>query len=631
MNALTRSDPDALHALLAHPGLAPLAATLSISCGPTPESAHGPLPFLVPRPGALILAPGHADAPVALRHGLELAFLRGQRALPAPLAGLLAARTAALFASVEGGAPAGIDPALAGPLPDGTTLAHLWHDLAPLQQATASPLTPAEIAQLAALWPLAGPLEHLLTTGGDSRLRLDPASGLNRYGCAPRPREGLIGFSSCTASSISPAGFAAAEACRQRVLAAAIAGPAAALRTAAATIAEAILGHFGIADLADAILAPSGTDATLVLMGLLVAEQPGRPITSVMVSPSETGSGVPAVARGAHFAEAAASGARVVQAASVAGFPPGMDVRLVALRHSDGSLRPAAEIDAACLAACAEATGRVVLHAIEGSKTGLAAPSTAAAEAIAARHPEALIVIDACQARLEPPRLRQWLARGWPVLLTGSKFYGGPPFSGAILYPHSRPRPPASAIPSGLADYLGDAADPLGIGGNFGLLLRWAAACAEMARFAARPTAEVAADLDRLGTTITAALGEDPRLCLLPAPAREGDGWSARQTIFTFTLADPADPTRRLDPASLQRIFHWMNADLSAIAQGAEAATLFHIGQPVLLGTEADGTRPIGALRIALGAGNPRAADAVRRCVAKLSFVLDNLAALRAV
>jgi hypothetical protein len=140
----------------------------------------------------------------------------------------------------------------------------------------------------------------------------------------------------------------------------------------------------------------------------------------------------------------------------------------------------------------------------------------------------------------------------------------------------------------------------------------------------------VAARLDHLGTALNTALGQDPRLSLLPAPPQEGIGWSARRTIFTFTLADPADPARLLDPASLQRIFQWMNADLSAMVEGPEAAALFHIGQPVLLGTEADRTRPIGALRIALGARNTRATDDVRRCVAKLSFVLDKLADLNA-
>ncbi|MGI3776692.1 MAG: hypothetical protein ACRYGC_05285, partial [Janthinobacterium lividum] len=37
-------------------------------------------------------------------------------------------------------------------------------------------------------WELARAAESLLVQGGDERLALDPATGLNRYGCAPHPR-----------------------------------------------------------------------------------------------------------------------------------------------------------------------------------------------------------------------------------------------------------------------------------------------------------------------------------------------------------------------------------------------------------------------------------------------------------
>jgi hypothetical protein len=36
---------------------------------------------------------------------------------------------------------------------------------------------------------LAGPLDHLLASGGDARLRVDPITGLNDYGCRASPRD----------------------------------------------------------------------------------------------------------------------------------------------------------------------------------------------------------------------------------------------------------------------------------------------------------------------------------------------------------------------------------------------------------------------------------------------------------
>src|SRR5690606_13589903 len=44
-------------------------------------------------------------------------------------------------------------------------------------------------------------------------------------------------------------------------------------------------------------------------------------------------------------------------------------------------------------------------------------------------------VVDACQARITPAAIRAYLARGIIVFLTGSKFMGGPPFSGFALLP----------------------------------------------------------------------------------------------------------------------------------------------------------------------------------------------------
>ena len=52
----------------------------------------------------------------------------------------------------------------------------------------------------------------MLVSGGDDRLALDAASGLNMYGYGASPVSGDLAFSSSTASTISTRSFAAVSA-----------------------------------------------------------------------------------------------------------------------------------------------------------------------------------------------------------------------------------------------------------------------------------------------------------------------------------------------------------------------------------------------------------------------------------
>ena len=79
---------------------------------------------------------------------------------------------------------------------------------------------------------------------------------------------------------------------------------------------------------------------------------------------------------------------------------------------------------------------RVLLQIMDLSKLGWRAPSDQCLDEIAARWPGRVqVVVDACQMRLGRPRLKQYLDRGYLVIVTGSKFFTGPPFSGALLVP----------------------------------------------------------------------------------------------------------------------------------------------------------------------------------------------------
>jgi hypothetical protein len=230
---------------------------------------------------------------------------------------------------------------------------------------------------------LAAPLEQLLIAGGGSRLELeiDPATGLNAYGCAPHPRPDVLAFGSSTASSVSARAYATAEELRQELITAArtrrLDG---ALDHAIASVRRGILEACAGTVLGgvEVVLSPSGTDGEYAALHLARTGS-HTPIVNVVMAPEETGSGVLAAAQGRHFAHLTPSGEAVRPDTPLAGYAPDLiHVPTVPIRGSDGRPRPPADIDAevAVLVEQALATGRrCLVHVLAGSKTGLFAPS----------------------------------------------------------------------------------------------------------------------------------------------------------------------------------------------------------------------------------------------------------------
>jgi hypothetical protein len=629
--------------LATHPALASLLAGTKVVTGASVE-ALGPngIGMAVSAPHTLCIGPRFADragALTLLRFGLELAWMRAVPGLAGAAATLLAARAAGCFSALQPRAVRDAmaeDPIvplftrLAGDMPPIAQLTSYWRLLAEAGADTEEPPDLHAYQQVEHLWSLALPTEALLVEGGDDRLLLNPQTAQNRYLCTPWPRPGIIAFSSCTASSISPAAFAAAEQARQDLFAAAVtATQDAVLATASDQITAELLVHCGAEDLAEAVLAASGTDATLLLTGLLAAEQPRKTITTVLMSPAETGSGVPEAVQGRHFAACTASGLAVEKGGAVEGFPPGLAMVSVALRTTDGAPRDEAAIAADCEAAIEAAShrGHVVLQAIDGSKTGLAAPHLLALDLLAARYRGKLdIVIDACQFRIEPEILRGYLERGWPVLVTGSKFFGAPGFCGAVLFPRARLRRIAGAgrVPDGLGAYT-----HLSNGSISrrcpGLLLRWTAALTQMRAFATMPATAIRNAIDSAGAHTRAAMMRQPRLQIVPAPRPSTGAWSDRPSVLTFCVRGPQG---LLSAASLRPIYLDMAADCTdrfpAASDAAKAAarTVCLLGQPVQLGSPS-----IGGLRIAFSAAQIVAGEDVRPALAvmfaKLAMLLE--------
>jgi glutamate/tyrosine decarboxylase-like PLP-dependent enzyme len=485
------------------------------------------------------------------------------------------------------------------------------------------------------------PTAQLLTQGGDERIAPPAPGALNKYGCSASPDVGLAAFGSSTATSISVAGFAAANRLRDALLAQSGARDAEAIYARECERVRGTLKRLcGVADLPglEVALAASGTDLHLIAAEW-ACEGHAKAPRVIMMEACETGSGVVAALAGRHFADASPQGVALAAGTPLDG-QRAPEVAQVAIRRADGAPRPLAEVHAEIEAQVAQAVAegrRVLLIALDVSKTGLLVPAPAWVAGLQRRWSGRLdVLVDACQFRLSRASLRGYLERGCMVAMTGSKFLTGPTFCGALFMPgvqaerlRHRPLPRALSAYSARAEWPRGwaAAAALDDATNFGLLLRWEAALEELRAFAALPDARVLAFAARFADAVRQRLAADPAFRPVQAHALDrGDDdtrWDALPTIFPFVVQAPAadGSMRPLGRAETLDLYRRLPADL-------DAGPRCQLGQPVACGS-LDGV-PVSALRLCLGArqvvealadDGRHAADVIARALAALDKV----------
>jgi hypothetical protein len=397
-----------------------------------------------------------------------------------------------------------------------------------------------------------------LCSGGDSRIVADPRTGLNKYLCPNSPAPELTSVSSCTATPISPQGFARATATWREVIE--TQSPrlrARRLHVLTESIETRLLQYFGVGALAHAILCPYGTDAMLTTAMLIAAERPNEAMTAILPAASETGTGVPMAASCRMF-DGPDTGRSLSACVTT--------TVEVSLRSADGSPRSDDQVNDAFASATATAPGRPIVYLTQGTKTGLIAPLSAPRGAD--------VIVDACQGRIAPQSVAAYLNLGWPVVVTGSKFFGGPAFSGAVLFPRARlPTIDESTIPLASSD-----------SARLGTALRWTAALDTVDAFEPRAI-EMAAVLSACVTMVERSVASNSALVPIAGLPPAGCSWADQPSIFTFAVRDPNDLTRLLSAAELRPLYERL----------AREGVLF--GQPVSLGS-------FGGLRVAIGARN---------------------------
>ncbi len=477
--------------------------------------------------------------------------------------------------------------------------------------------TPDLVQAAARAMQLACPTEVLLTRGGDHRQQVDWTTGHNSYGMPVRPNPWRASFSSCTASAPTFRAFDTADVTRLDLARAALGDELdETARSEADSTRALLLSALNVRDTdVEVVLTPSGTDAELVALAVALAG--GGPVTSILMGPAELGRGTPRAAAGRHFSDTTPSGAAVTPGEPIGGFASELvDVAPIAIRDAAGNPVPTAAITRAVDAAIEATDARVLLHVVEGSKTGIRTPPADVVAEWEATHGDRIdVVVDAAQMRIDQTTAATHLTAGRMLIVTGSKFFGGPPFSGAVLIPrHLADRLAGDReVPHGLGDYVARAEVPDRLVGlaaaarsevNLGLLLRWSAALAEMRAF--HNVSPVIRDevVRRLGHGITEAIDNAPYVRLVESPYVEPSNpghhdFDELPTIFTFTIEHPDGTAATIDEV---RAFHKDLASESSDHGGQSATAATPAGRSYLLGQPVTLRAGVAGLRIAIGA-----------------------------
>jgi hypothetical protein len=469
-------------------------------------------------------------------------------------------------------------------------------------------------------------VSELLVLGGDDRTAVNLETGLNSYGCAPWLRPETVPLGTCTGSSPSTVAINGAEAARRTLHAAAARGDFSAVseqmyESIREDLAEMLV--LGRASGTQIALTASGTDAEY-LATLLCLRDRTRALCNIAFGPSDAGSGSAVAAGWRHFNSAVPTGERRVKGTPIDNeIADLVDIWTLALRHDDGALRAPGEIDREArhvVERALERDCRVLLHVVAHSKTAMHAPSLGALADIRRRYPDRVdVLVDAAQGRFSRRGLAEVLQLGYLVLVTGSKFYGGPPFAGALLIPPGTGFVPAhiATLPTALGDFLTAGAIPrswaerrrdLPDRPNVGLLLRWSAAVAEMRRYYAVPGDARYRVLRAYESMVPRLFAESPAIELQVFPPLLADDeqrvLQSKTTVYSFHVRRPDGS--RIPLEGLLELHRWLNVDASrrigpdaTEAERRIARRSFHLGQPVALG--APPRQEPAVLRLALG------------------------------
>jgi hypothetical protein len=469
---------------------------------------------------------------------------------------------------------------------------------------------------LALIDSLAYPTEYFFIMGGDDRLRILDHTDLNKYGCLPFPRINTYTFSSSTATSVSHFSYNESEDMRQRCIDSIVGGmDSEYLHQWYNKTCDEIGEIFAIESTHRTIVFPSGTDAQLISSVLIGSDSENW--TSVIVASDETGSGSQLAASGKHFDSTTCMGDKVQKGEFVSGKAK-IKLREITQKNLIGNFKTIEEIDRDTKRIVDEeinAGHKVILHFMDQSKMGNRAPSRKLLEDLKNLYSNKFeVIVDACQTRADREDYQFYQRNGFTLLVTGSKFFTGPAFSGATIIRKELYNrfPLQEATQIELSPYnikrgfldCGHSRKSL-----ISVLLRWHAAIVEAKRYQAVPLAVRQLGLKLFCDRVKNIINQSDMLSLLINTKEDelsfqeslGGELSARRTIFPFCLIHS---DRFLEEESVRKVYELLNSDISYFftsdsEESRLASKKCHIGQPVLYNV---GKQKCAALRISAGA-----------------------------
>ena len=237
---------------------------------------------------------------------------------------------------------------------------------------------------------------------------------------------------------------------------------------------------------------------------------------------------------------------------------------------------------------------------------------------------DVFVVVDACQGRVTNVEVRNFLDDGAMVLVTGSKFYQGPPFSGALLIPPELNTALAAAtnnannancealrLPAFMSEYFGSADLPpeltawraqLSTRANRGSAVRWLGALAEMEAYHNTGTEESrAAAVDAWLATVVERVA---------AAGGAAEVFEANGSIVNIQVRRGGSDGPLLSTGDLKKLHRWLTMDLHETLREAvslDESALALACTPVFIGQPVEVAETFGVVRIALGAADVRA------------------------
>jgi hypothetical protein len=471
---------------------------------------------------------------------------------------------------------------------------------------------------------LAKPTEYLLMAGGDLRLNIDEIDLLNKYGCSPFPRPDAFTFASSTATSVSNFAFDKTDKARSILIRNSLKNG---FKNITIEFSESLKSNlrkvFKLNDECQIIFSPSGTDSSLQIAAItqIIAN---KKITHVLVASDETGSGVAAALKGCHFENTTALNYPVEKGDKIEGFRD-IDLIKIPFRDKNGALKTSNQLDQEVFNAISKANklgNHIVLHAMDHSKLGYQSPSEKMMESLDTLNNLSIqVVVDAAQLRLDPTDIQNNLNKGYIVSITGSKYFTGPPYSGALIFPENVSKLIHSVknkLPVGLTEYYNHSdwptswfcSDDLSDGFNYGSYMRWKAAIVEMDRYYKTPVLYRNMGIEMFCNFVDDSIKETSFLeplyrdeTIANTYNNEEFGIHNIRTIFPFFILKNKEV---LSVDHVKQLYVYLNSDISDKFEGSPleiirlAAQKCHIGQAVNVKYGNDMQSAI--LRISLGA-----------------------------